>query len=185
MVLMPAGRHLLRCARRCNEQLAADPAWTRADGSHRSSAFARFWPRHHRRWRSSTTAPDRARYDTGEPDPVNIAIRTLGDMTRSSTSPRWAYLLFRLIRELRPESVLEMGSCVGISACYQAAALELNGAGKLLTLEGAPVLAARTARSIEELRAHPSRLGHRRPVPRHLGRCLTGAEADRDGVHRR
>jgi len=92
-----------------------------------------------------------ARYDTGEPDPVKIATRTLGDMTRSSTPPRWAYLLLRLIRELRPESVLELGSCVGISACYQAAALELNGAGRLLTLEGAPVLAARSVRSIEEL----------------------------------
>jgi predicted O-methyltransferase YrrM len=92
-----------------------------------------------------------ARFDTGEPDPFNIARRTLADMTRSSTSPRWAYLLLRLIRELRPENVLEMGSCVGISACYQAAALELNGAGRLLTLEGAPVLAARSARSIEEL----------------------------------
>jgi predicted O-methyltransferase YrrM len=91
------------------------------------------------------------RYDTGEPDPVNIATRTLGDMTRSSILPRWAYLLLRLIRELRPGSVLEMGSCVGISACYQAAALDLNRTGRLLTLEGAPVLAARSARSIEEL----------------------------------
>ena len=93
------------------------------------------------------------RYDTGqaEIDPVHIHTRTLGEVTRSSKPPRWAYLLLRLIREVRPESVLKMGSNVGISACYQAAALELNGAGRLLTLEGAPVLATRSARSIEEL----------------------------------
>ena len=91
------------------------------------------------------------RFDTGEYDTANIARRTLGKMTRSSKPPRWAYLLFRLVRELRPENVLELGACVGISACYQAAALQLNGGGRLVTLEGASVLAARSATSIKEL----------------------------------
>ena len=37
---------------------------------------------------------------------------------------------------------LEMGTCVGISAAYQAAALNDNGAGRLVTLEGYAELAA-------------------------------------------
>jgi len=78
-------------------------------------------------------------------------VRTLGDMTASSKPARWAYLLFRLIRQLEPESCLELGACVGISAGYQAAALELNGAGRLLSLEGAEVLAARSSQTLEEL----------------------------------
>jgi predicted O-methyltransferase YrrM len=77
--------------------------------------------------------------------------RTLGKMTASSKPPRWAYLLFRLIRELRPETGLEMGACVGISAAYQAAALELNGTGRLLSLEGSSVLAERSTKTLQEL----------------------------------
>jgi predicted O-methyltransferase YrrM len=44
-----------------------------------------------------------------------------------------------------------MGTCVGISAAYQAAALELNGAGKLLTLEGAPAVAALARQNLSQL----------------------------------
>jgi predicted O-methyltransferase YrrM len=77
--------------------------------------------------------------------------RTLGNMTTSSKPPRWAFLLFRLIRELRPQTCLEMGSCVGISASYQAAALKINGSGQLVTLEGSEVLAERSALTLKEL----------------------------------
>lgn len=53
----------------------------------------------------------------------------------------WALFLFKLIRKLRPASCLELGSCVGVSAAYQAAALHVNGQGRLLTLEGSPAIA--------------------------------------------
>ena len=49
---------------------------------------------------------------------------------------RSALLLFKLVRAYRPERCLELGTCLGISAAYQTAALELNGAGRLVTLEG-------------------------------------------------
>jgi hypothetical protein len=98
-------------------------------------------------------------FDTGAALTKNTVTKTLGAMTTSSKPPRWAYLLFRLVRELRPQSVLEMGACVGISASYEAAALELNGAGRLLTLEGAEVLADRSAQTLGELN-----LGHRAEV---------------------
>lgn len=96
-------------------------------------------------------AGPRSTYDRGEVATAHRVSRTLGTMTQSSKPPRWAYLLFRLVRSLKPENVVELGSCVGISACYQAAALELNGRGRLVTLEGADVLAARSKRSLEEL----------------------------------
>ena len=91
------------------------------------------------------------RFDTGDAETTNVTVRTLGDMTGSSKPMRWAYLLFRLVRELRPASVVELGACVGISAAYQAAALELNGEGRLITLEGAPALAAQATASLAAL----------------------------------
>jgi predicted O-methyltransferase YrrM len=82
----------------------------------------------------------------------HVTARTLGTMTKSSKPPRWAYLLFRLVREFQPQACVELGACVGISAAYQAAALELNGQqGRLVTLEGAEVLAARSRLTIESL----------------------------------
>ncbi|MCW2522088.1 MAG: hypothetical protein JWO63_423 [Frankiales bacterium] len=91
------------------------------------------------------------KFDTGDTMTRNVSVRTLADMTKSSKKPHWAYLLFRIVRALKPESCLELGACVGISAAYQSAALELNGRGKLVTLEGADVLAARSERTLEEL----------------------------------
>ena len=59
-----------------------------------------------------------------------------------SLTPLWCTFLMRLVRELRPRSCLELGTGFGLSALYQAAALELNRAGTLTTLEGAPDYAA-------------------------------------------
>jgi predicted O-methyltransferase YrrM len=76
----------------------------------------------------------------------------LGEMTaRSSSSPRWGYLLFRLTRVLRPASVLELGTCVGVSAAYIASALELDGNGNLTTLEGGQPLVERSRHTLAEL----------------------------------
>jgi predicted O-methyltransferase YrrM len=50
-------------------------------------------------------------------------------------------VLFQLVRETQPDSCLELGTAVGISAAYQAAALRLNGRGRLITLEGGRSLA--------------------------------------------
>ena len=90
-------------------------------------------------------------YDDGTAETKHVVTRTLGEMTRASKPAPWAYLLFRLARELKPASILELGSCVGISAAYQAAALELNGHGQLVTLEGADVLAERSAWTLADL----------------------------------
>ena len=77
--------------------------------------------------------------------------RTIGRMTLSSKQARWAYLLFRLVRELQPHLTLELGSCVGISGSYLAAAMELNQQGTLYTLEGTPELVDQTRSTFANL----------------------------------
>ena len=67
---------------------------------------------------------------------------TLGHISQVASKPAfWCCLLFKLIRTVHPTSCIEMGTAVGISAAYQAAALQLNGEGFLVTLEGASSLA--------------------------------------------
>jgi predicted O-methyltransferase YrrM len=65
----------------------------------------------------------------------------------SSKKGVWAVLLFKLIRELRPLRCVEMGTALGLSGAYQAAALALNGRGKLTSLEGSAELAALARRN--------------------------------------
>lgn len=78
--------------------------------------------------------------------------RSIGRVTGSASKPpRWAYLLFRVVRELRPVECIELGACVGITAAYQAAALEVNGAGSLLTIEGTPALAEQSRKTLGAL----------------------------------
>jgi len=75
----------------------------------------------------------------------------VSNITKASKPPFWAAFLFKLIRKLEPASCVELGSCVGISAAYQAAALDLNGEGSLLTLEGSPEIAEIANETLEGL----------------------------------
>jgi predicted O-methyltransferase YrrM len=63
----------------------------------------------------------------------------------------WGRFLFRLIRELRPESCLELGVGFGVSALYQASALELNDHGRLHSLDREPSLIAVAEQGFAEL----------------------------------
>jgi predicted O-methyltransferase YrrM len=54
----------------------------------------------------------------------------------------WVLILFKLIRKFKPESCLELGACMGMSASIQSSALFLNGKGKMVTMEGAEPLAS-------------------------------------------
>ena len=71
---------------------------------------------------------------------ITVSLESL--CRHASKSYPWTHLLFKLIRELKPSVCLELGTCLGITGAYQAAALEINQSGKLLTLEGAELLAA-------------------------------------------
>lgn len=100
-------------------------------------------------------------YGAGKPDAnrtksemrtgIEVA-ETLGTITKvASKSPFWCLLLFKLIRALKPSSCLEMGTAVGVSAAYQAAALKLNRKGTLVTLEGDRSLADIAANNLQRL----------------------------------
>ena len=81
-----------------------------------------------------------------------ILTRTIGDVCRSASTPHFrSLLLFKLIREFKPSVCLEMGACLGISTCYQAAALKLNQFGKIVTMEGAASLAELAKQHFQEL----------------------------------
>jgi len=60
----------------------------------------------------------------------------LKDAVKASAPLSKCLLLFRLIREYQPTTLIELGTNVGISAAFQASALKVNGKGKLTTMEG-------------------------------------------------
>jgi predicted O-methyltransferase YrrM len=75
-------------------------------------------------------------------EPGTAVERRVAQICRAAaTPPLWGPLQFGLVRQFKPEVCLELGTSLGISAAFQAAALELNGKGKLITLEGAPEVA--------------------------------------------
>lgn len=81
-----------------------------------------------------------------------VLTETVGDVCRSGSKPYfWCLLLFKLIREFRPSVCLELGTCLGISGCYQAAALKLNKVGKVITIEGADSLASLAKKNFQTL----------------------------------
>ena len=87
--------------------------------------------------------------------------RRLADIyARAAAPPAWGRLLFGLVRALRPASVLELGTSLGVGAMHLQAALALNmldgepkAPGRLVTLEGAPTLAALAEQHLAEVPA--------------------------------
>jgi predicted O-methyltransferase YrrM len=76
---------------------------------------------------------------------------TYGEISLGSKPPLWAFFLFRLSRNFKPSVILELGTCIGISAAYQATALKLNKKGKLISIEGSEVIAELARKNIDSL----------------------------------
>lgn len=101
------------------------------------------------------------RYGVGRRDPKlaaeeihrgRVVIRSIGKTCRLSSLPyKWSCLLFKLVREFSPSVCLELGTSLGLSGAYQAAALESNQRGQFVTLEGAESLASLAKANFEEL----------------------------------
>lgn len=69
-----------------------------------------------------------------------------------ASKPRiWALILFKLIREFKPTTSIELGTCLGISAAYQAAAHKINDKGSITTMEGAASLASLSEKNLLKL----------------------------------
>lgn len=77
--------------------------------------------------------------------------KTVKDMCRASKTPFWAGILHELVLEYRPDTGVELGTCLGLSAAYQGAAMEINGSGRFVTLEGADSLAKVSMQHLDEL----------------------------------
>lgn len=61
--------------------------------------------------------------------------RVVSEIVKASKKPIWCRLLYSITSELKPKSVLELGTCLGISTSYIAANLE--SASLFYSLEGA------------------------------------------------
>ncbi|MDG2990801.1 class I SAM-dependent methyltransferase [Candidatus Synechococcus calcipolaris G9] len=76
---------------------------------------------------------------------------TISQVCKASKPRFWALILFYLIREFKPTISIELGTCLGISAAYQAAAHSINHQGRIITLEGDPSLAALAEKNLRGL----------------------------------
>lgn len=84
---------------------------------------------------------------------------TIGHLARkASVSATWGRLLFTMTRAAKSSSVLELGTCVGVSAAYLQVALDLNGGGDLVTLEGDPKLCSVARETLESVSPSPGRV---------------------------
>jgi predicted O-methyltransferase YrrM len=99
-------------------------------------------------------------FGAGDPDSLRsveemsqgkVSTTTYGEICRGSKPALWALLLFKLIRIIQPEWVIELGTCIGISAAYQSTAQRLNGKGCLITIEGSEEIAGLAKKNIESL----------------------------------
>lgn len=75
------------------------------------------------------------------------AQRSVAAMARiSGASPRKGRLLAQAVAYIRPDHMLELGTSLGLSACYQQLA---HPTGRLVTIEGSPAVAAQAVHTID------------------------------------
>jgi predicted O-methyltransferase YrrM len=106
-----------------------------------------------------TTGPEWS----GDPNDGRVVELSLGELSSvASKRALSARVLLSLIREFKPLTCIELGTCVGISAAYQAAALELNGGGELISFEASAERIAAAERHVAELGFDNVRFAHGR-----------------------
>lgn len=97
-------------------------------------------------------AGDRLAKDQHREKPYRTITRTVSTLSVSAVPAHEGRVLYHLIRQFSPQRCLELGTSLGISAAYQAAALTTNGhKGRLLTLEGGEALAQVAEQHIKRL----------------------------------
>lgn len=74
---------------------------------------------------------------------AGVTVRArIGDVCRTASKPRLqGRFLFALLRDLKPDLCLELGTCLGVSTAYMTSALKLNDRGFAYSIEGAESLA--------------------------------------------
>lgn len=76
---------------------------------------------------------------------------SIGQACLASKSYFWSLLLFKIIRRFKPDTALELGTCLGISAAYQASAQKINKTGTMTTVEGAASLLSLARKNLQLL----------------------------------
>lgn len=97
---------------------------------------------------AGTPADDLNSEDQKEGRQINTEI---AEMLYATSPEQYCRPLFNVVRTTKPDNVLEMGTCIGVSAAYQAAALYLNEGGELVTIEGSEVLASISRENLNSL----------------------------------
>ena len=82
--------------------------------------------------------------------------RTIASIARSAAKPRkFGQLLHRMVRYYRPQTILELGSSLGITSAYLALG---NPGAELITMEGATEVASIARNNLKDLSISNTRL---------------------------
>lgn len=112
--------------------------------------------------------------------------RTVAALARhAAKSRKYGQLLFRVAKHFQPNTIIELGTSLGITSAYLAAAIP---SGKLYTLEGAPAIAVAARKHLDQLSLNNAEVieGHFDQVlPDLLRSCGTVDLAYIDGNHRK
>ncbi|MEI6694785.1 MAG: class I SAM-dependent methyltransferase [Bacteroidota bacterium] len=77
-------------------------------------------------------------------------IRTIAEITRNAAKPpKYAQLLYRLVKHFQPENLVELGTSLGISTAYMAQACPET---KIFTLEGSETIAKQANKNFQVLK---------------------------------
>lgn len=75
--------------------------------------------------------------------------RSVKQIASTAVKPqKWSHFLHRLVAHYRPKTIIELGTSLGISTAYMAAA---NSHAKVYTIEGSPAIQQVAAQNFEQL----------------------------------
>jgi predicted O-methyltransferase YrrM len=88
--------------------------------------------------------------DLGAGSRVNSAKqKTVSELAKAALKPKkYAQLLYRLVKHYQPQTVIELGTSLGITTSYLAAA---NPSAKIITIEGSEAIAKKARRNFQKL----------------------------------
>ncbi len=79
----------------------------------------------------------------------NLPARKVKDIAKSALKPKkYSDLLYKIVHYFKPKSIVEMGTSLGITTCYLAAAAK---DASIVTMEGAPAIASLAKASFTDL----------------------------------
>lgn len=82
--------------------------------------------------------------------------RRIGDIAKSSLKPKkYSRLLFRMVQQMQPATILELGTCFGVTTAYLASG---HKNATVYTMEGAPAIAEVARHNFSELGLHNIKL---------------------------